>query len=89
MKKIRDKVEHWILSADQKWKALPQKWQRLFTKLFLAGYTVLTILVLISIFVTTANDNNTMSIGHITTISDHTAVKRPTQDIKRGSNIKK
>ncbi|MGG7468665.1 hypothetical protein ACVVIH_07170 [Chryseobacterium arthrosphaerae] len=89
MKKIRDKVEHWILSADQKWKTLPQKRQRLFTMLFLAGYTVLTILVLISIFITTANDNNTMSISHITTISDHTAVKRPVQDNRTGSTIKK
>lgn len=89
MKKIRDKIERWILGADQKWKALPEKRQRLFTKLFLVGYTVLTILVLISIFITTANDTNTMSINHITTISDHTAVKRPAQDYKTGSTIKK
>lgn len=89
MKKIRDKIEHWILGADQKWKALPEKRQRLFTKLFLAGYTVLTILVLISIFVTTANDNNTMSISHITTISDRTAVKRSAHDNKEGATIKK
>ncbi|UZT98948.1 hypothetical protein ODZ84_05085 [Chryseobacterium fluminis] len=89
MKKIRDKIEQHILLANQKWKALPEKRQRLFTKLFLAGYTVVTILVLISIFVTIANDNNTMSISHITTISDHTAVKRPAQDNKTGSTIKK
>ncbi|SFT37105.1 hypothetical protein SAMN05421857_0469 [Chryseobacterium formosense] len=89
MKKIGDKIEHWILGADQKWKALPEKQQRLFTKLFLAGYTVLTILVLISIFITTANDNNTMSISHITTISDHTAMKRQSHDNKTGSTIKK
>lgn len=89
MKKIRDKVEHWILSADHKWKALPQKRQRLFTKLFFVGYTVVTLLVLISIFITTANDNNTMSISHITTISDHTAMKRQSHDNKTGSTLKK
>lgn len=89
MKKIRDKIERWILRADQKWKALPEKRQRLLTKLFLAGYCILTILVLISIFITTANDNNTMSISHITTISDHTAVKRQAQDNKTSSTLKK
>lgn len=89
MKKIRDKIERQILHADKKWKELPEKRQRFFTKLFFAGYTVVTLLVLISIFITTANNNNTMSISHITTISDHTAVKRPTQDNKTGSTIKK
>lgn len=89
MKKIRDKIERWILSADQKWKAIPEKRQRLFTKLFLAGYCILTILVLISIFITTANDHNTMSISHITTISDHTAMKRQSHDNKTGSTLKK
>lgn len=89
MKKIRDKIERQILHADRKWKAIPEKRQRLFTKLFLAGYCILTILVLISIFITTANDNNTMSISHITTISDHTAVKKSAQDNKEDSTIKK
>lgn len=89
MKKIRDKIERQILHADRKWKELPAKRQRLFTKLFLAGYCILTILVLISIFITTANDNNTMSISHITTISDHTAMKRQSHDIKTGSTLKK
>lgn len=89
MKKIRDKIEHQILQADRKWKALPAKRQRFFTKLFFAGYTVVTLLVLISIFITTANDNNTMSISHITTISDHTAMKRQSHDNKTVSTLKK
>ena len=89
MKKIRDKIERQILHADRKWKELPAKRQRFFTKLFFAGYTVVTLLVLISIFITTANNNNTMSISHITTISDHTAMKRQLHDNKTGSTIKK
>ncbi len=89
MKKIRDKIERQILHADRKWKELPAKSQRLFTKLFFVGYTVVTLLVLISIFITTANDNNTMSISHITTISDHTAMKRQSHDNKTGSTLKK
>ena len=89
MKKIRDKIERQILHADRKWKELPAKRQRLFTKLFFVGYTVVTLLVLISIFITAANDNNTMSISHITTISDHTAMKRQSHDNKTGSTLKK
>ncbi len=89
MKKIRDKIERQILHADRKWKELPAKRQRLFTKLFFVGYTVVTLLVLISIFITTANDNNTMSISQITTISDHTAMKRQSHDNKTGSTLKK
>ncbi|WP_139418858.1 hypothetical protein [Chryseobacterium mulctrae] len=89
MKKIRDKIEQHILLADRKWKELPAKRQRVFTKLFFAGYAVLTVLVLISIGMSTGNKTNTMSISHITTISDHTAVKRSAQDHKVDSTIKK
>lgn len=89
MKKIRDKIECQILHADRIWKELPAKHQRFFTKLFFAGYTVVTLLVLISIFITTANNNNFMSISHITSISDHTAMKRQSHDNKTGSTIKK
>jgi len=88
MKKIRNKIEHHILRADRKWKALPEKRQRFFIKLFFAGYALVTLLVLISIYMSTGNKTNTMSISHITTISDHTAMK-PAQDNKVGSTIKK
>lgn len=89
MKKIRDKIEHQILHADRKWKELPPKRQRFFTKLFFAGYAVVTLLVLISICMSTGNKTNTMSISHITTISDQTAMKRSAKDNKVGSTIKK
>ena len=89
MKKIRDKIEQHILYADAKWKSLPAKRQRFFTKLFFAGYAAVTLMVLISICMSTGNKTNTMSISHITTISDHTAVKRSPQDNKDGLTIKK
>lgn len=89
MKKIRDKIERQILHADRKWIELPAKRQRFFTKLFFAGYAVVTLLVLISICMSTGNKTNTISISHITTISDHTAVKRSAQDNKEGATIKK
>lgn len=89
MNKIRDKIEQHVLLADRKWKVLPAKRQRFFTKLFFAGYAVVTLLVLISICMSTGNKTNTMSISHITTISDHTAMKRSAKDNKVGSTIKK
>ncbi|VFA41284.1 hypothetical protein [Chryseobacterium indologenes] len=89
MKKIRDKIEQHILLADRKWKALPKNRQRLLTKLCFAGYALLTVAVLINICMSTGNKTNTMSISHITTISDHTAMKRSAKDNKVGSTIKK
>ncbi|WP_129533917.1 hypothetical protein [Chryseobacterium sp. 3008163] len=89
MKKIRDQIEHHILCADRKWKALPAKRQRLFTKLFLAGYAILTVLVLGSICISTGNKTNTMSISHITTISDHAVVKTRMNNDVESSPIKK
>lgn len=89
MKKIRKKIEQHILSADRKWKELPAKRQRFFTKLFFAGYAIVTLLVLISIVSTIGNNSNTISIGHIMTISDQATVKRPAHENKEGSTIKK
>ncbi|MCD9855749.1 hypothetical protein LUD75_13580 [Epilithonimonas sp. JDS] len=79
MKKLRDKIEHFTLSADKKWKSIPAERQRFLTKLFFAGYAVITLLMLISIFHTTGNNSNTISISHIMTISDHITVKKPAQ----------
>jgi len=89
MKKIKNKIEQLILSADRKWKTLPAKRQRFFTKLFFAGYTIVTLIVLISIGRSTGNKNNIIPISHITTISDHTTVGKSAQNNKVGSTIKK
>lgn len=89
MKKIRNKIEQHILYADAKWKSLPAERQRFFTKLFFAGYAIVTLIVLISIGMSTGNNSNTISISHILTISDHTTVKKPAQENKERSTIKK
>ncbi|WDF45969.1 hypothetical protein PQ459_13780 [Chryseobacterium sp. KACC 21268] len=89
MKKLRDKIEHFTLSADKKWKSIPAERQRFLTKLFLAGYAIVTLIVLISIGISTGNKSNTISISHIMTISNHTAMKRLAKDNKDGSTIKK
>jgi hypothetical protein len=89
MKKIRDKIQHHILCADRKWKALPEKRQKFFTKLFFAGYAVLTVLVLISICMSTGNKTNTMLIDHISTISDRSSVENAVNDNHTNVPLKK
>jgi hypothetical protein len=89
MKKIKDKIEHHILCTDRKWKALPEKRQRYFTKLFFTGYTVLTVLVLINICMSTGNKTNTMLIDHISTISNHSSVEKAVNDNQTNVPIKR
>lgn len=89
MKKIRDKIQHHILCADRKWKELPEKRQRFFTKLFFTGYAVLTLLVLISIVISTGNKTNTMLIDHIRTISDRSSVENAVNDNQTNVPLKK
>jgi hypothetical protein len=89
MKKIRDKIERNILCADRQWKALPEKRQRFFTKLFFAGYAVVTLLVLVSIVISTGNKTNTMLIDHISTISSHSSVEKVANGDQTNYPVKK
>lgn len=89
MKKFRDKIENYIVDAERKWKVLPEDRQRLFTKLFFAGYAALTVAVIISICISTGNNTNTMQIKHISTISKQTAVKKVANDNRSSFPIKK
>lgn len=89
MKKIRDTIERHVLQTDQKWKALPAAQQRLLTKLFFGCYAVLTVVVLFSIAISTGNKNNTMSITHITTISDRVAVGNAANDSRTNTPLKR
>ncbi|KQT15118.1 hypothetical protein ASG31_16090 [Chryseobacterium sp. Leaf404] len=89
MKKIRETIERHVLKADQKWKALPAAQQRLLTKLFFGCYAVLTVVVLFSIATSTGNKNNTMSISHITTISDRVDVGNAANDSRTNAPLKR
>lgn len=89
MKKIRDTIECHVLKADQKWKALPAAQQRLMTKLFFGCYAVLTVAMLVSVAISTGNKNNTMSISHITTISDLVNVENAANDNHTNSPLKR
>ncbi|WP_276835767.1 hypothetical protein [Chryseobacterium cucumeris] len=89
MKRIRDKIEYYALKADNCWKILPAKRQRLFTKLFFGGYALLTLLVMVSICVSTVHRNNEISINHIDGISKKPQTKDTIQADKTNSLIKK
>jgi len=65
MKKLRDKIENFVLKTEDRWKILPIDRQRLLTKVFLGGYCLLTVIVLIHIIVSTGQKSNTISIDHI------------------------
>lgn len=89
MKRIRDKIEYYALQADNRWKILPVKRQRLLTKLFFGGYALLTLLVIISICISTSQRNNEISINHIDGISKNPQTKDTIQTDKINSLIKK
>lgn len=89
MKRIRDTIEYYTLQADNHWKSLPVKRQRLLTKLFFGGYALLTLLVIVSICISTSQRNNEISINHIDGISRSPQMKDTVQADKINSLIKK
>lgn len=89
MKRIRDKIEYYVLQADNYWKILPVKRQRLLTKLFFGGYALLTLLVIVSICISTSQRNNEISINHIDGISRSLQMEDTIQADKINSLIKK
>ncbi|SMO72017.1 hypothetical protein SAMN06265171_105189 [Chryseobacterium rhizoplanae] len=89
MKTIIHTIQCYALWVDRKWKFLPVKRQRILTKFFLVGYTVLTILMIVSICASTGNKTNTMFIGHVSTISGHAALKKISENKDSVSQIKK
>lgn len=89
MKRIKDKIEYYALQADNRWKTLPVKRQRLLTKLFFGGYALLTLLVIASICISTSHRNNEIWINHIDGISRSPQTKDTIQAGKINSLIKK
>lgn len=69
MKKLRDKIENYVAKVESHWKVLPVERQKFLTKVFFGSYVLLTIIVIISVFVSTSQRSNTMSINHIDGVS--------------------
>lgn len=92
MKKLRDKIEHFVLTTENHWNTLSVGKQRLMIKVFFCGYCLLAIIVLIHVIVSTGQKSNRMSIDHINGISTKSVEKASEQNEQndlRESPIKK
>ncbi|MFN1217686.1 hypothetical protein ACKW6Q_12025 [Chryseobacterium kwangjuense] len=69
MKKLRDKIENYVAKVESRWKVLSVERQKFLTKVFFGSYVLLTIIVIISVFISTSQRSNTMSINHIDGVS--------------------
>ncbi|WP_291935143.1 hypothetical protein [Chryseobacterium sp.] len=65
MKKLRDTIENYVVKVESRWKVLSVERQKFLTKVFFGSYVLLTIIVIISVFISTSQRNNIMSINHI------------------------
>ena len=89
MKKLRDTIEHYVVKVENHWKVLPVERQKFLTKIFFGSYVLLTIIVIISVFISTSQRSNTMSINHIDSISKKSIEKDSGQNDTVQSLIKK
>ncbi|MDN3692556.1 hypothetical protein QWZ06_09845 [Chryseobacterium tructae] len=89
MKKLRDTIENYIVKVENHWKVLPVERQKFLTKVFFGSYVLLTIIVIISVFISTSQRSNTMSINHIDGISKKSIEKDSGQNDTVESLIKK
>ena len=89
MNKLRDKIEYYVLKAEDHWKVLPAERQRLLTKIFFSGYVLLTIIVIVNVCVSTGQRSSTMSINHIYGISKKPVEKSSVENDMINAPIKK
>lgn len=89
MKKLRDKIEHFVLTTENHWNTLSVTKQRLLTKVFFGSYCLLTAIVLFHVIVSTGQKSNTISIDHIDGISTKLIEKASEQNDLIESPIKK
>ncbi|WP_228433203.1 hypothetical protein [Chryseobacterium arthrosphaerae] len=89
MKKLRDTIEHYVVKVENHWKVLPVERQKFLTKIFFGSYVLLTIIVIISVFISTIQRSNTMTINHIDGVSKKSVEKDSEQNNTVQSIIKK
>lgn len=68
MKKFRKSIDQSLEQMEKQWQSLPKARQALFTKIFFAGYVVLTFMVVLQIWLKDSPSNEALSIGHINNI---------------------
>jgi len=89
MKNLRNKIEHYVLEAENYWKMLPVAKQRFLTKIFFGVYLFLTVIVVVSVCISTGQRSNTISINHIDGVSKKSIEKKSGQNGIVNSSIKK
>ncbi|AYZ12719.1 hypothetical protein EGY05_12655 [Chryseobacterium arthrosphaerae] len=89
VKKLRDTIEHYVVKVENHWKVLPVERQKFLTKIFFGSYVLLTIIVIISVFISTIQRSNTMTINHIDGVSKKSVEKDSEQNNTVQSIIKK
>lgn len=65
MKNIRNTIDKWMDSLDQRWEKLPLKRQHQYLLYFFAGYLLLTTVVIANVWSDTAESKNDLDIRHI------------------------
>lgn len=68
MKKFRKSIDQYLQQLEKRWQKLPKTRQVLFTKIFFAGYVVLTFMVVLKLWFKGNPSNEALSIGHINNI---------------------
>lgn len=89
MKTLRDKIEHYVLKVEEYWNVLPAERQRLLTKILLAGYALLTVSIIVSVFIPTGQRSHTLFIDHINGIAEQSAKEYSKQNDTVSSTPKK
>ncbi|MCD9616095.1 MULTISPECIES: hypothetical protein [Chryseobacterium] len=67
MKKLTLRIDRWIEKTESRWKAIPIKKQRVLTKLFFTGYTLLTLLIIFRLWAKGPHGKDIPLIRHINT----------------------
>lgn len=68
MQKFRKAVDQYLELLEKRWQRLPKTRQVLFTKIFFAGYVVITFMVVLQFWFKGNSLNEALSIGHINNI---------------------
>lgn len=68
MKKFRKSIDQYLERLEKRWQKFPKKRQNLFTKIFFAGYVVLTFTVVLQLWLKGSSSKDILSIGHINNI---------------------
>ncbi|MGU3374735.1 hypothetical protein [Chryseobacterium sp. M5A1_1a] len=89
MKKLRHTIENYVVKVENHWKVLPAERQKFLTKVFFGSYVLLTIIIIISVFLSTNQRSNIMSINHIEGVSKKSIEKDSGQNDTVQSLIKK